>query len=85
MKVKKKDDARARFSLPWLLGQPQPWWLTCVFWQESTRLEAPARASGPSEAFRKSPALSAAKEQRQKYFGARPQTIINADLCKLPC
>lgn len=49
-----------------------------------TRQEAPARASGPLAEFRKSPALSVVKEQRQKDFGARPQTIVNADLCKLP-
>lgn len=46
--------------------------------ERGTRLEACAGASGLSEAFHKSPALSAAKEQRQD-FSTRPQTVICID------
>lgn len=72
------DESKKAMQESQLLGQQQLQWLTCLV-VRGTRLEARAGASGLSEALHKSPALSAAKEQRQKDFGTRPQTVISTD------
>lgn len=72
------DESKKTMQKPQLLGQQHLQWLPCSVVREAQGWRH-AVASGLSEALCKSPALSAAKEQRQKDFGTRPQTGTSTD------